>query len=366
MFLFDPANVRGVLARVPSVAALIPDPADEGAASDAYPALRKTPRELYRWIANTHYEHLAAVVPTLERVHAAGCTFGHLLTTSSRERFVDLTAEVFVAEDLLDRGYSVRTIQLTNDPTPDLHVTGKSVDLAVEVYSPRELYAFDIWQDTTTELFSYMDVAADYHSSIATEVERTIPPEREQLDPWRIAGFLGQTREHVHVEIARDVEDALRELRPLTQSYAHPGAPLVTTVELTDVRASSPVGPVRTGALSPPGYGGYSPAGVFKKVVRKALRKARRRQVQGVTASARALVVYMIGTKIAEDLKHPAHMKGAEAVLEGIEPQEYGLDVLAFVVRALPQGLGYLLLIGDDATLTIPQIDALFHARPSG
>ena len=80
--LDSPANVRSVLATLPSVAPLIPDPADEGDESDAFPGvLRKTRKELYRWIANTHYPHLAKVVPVLDRVHAAGCTFGNLLTT---------------------------------------------------------------------------------------------------------------------------------------------------------------------------------------------------------------------------------------------------------------------------------------------
>ena len=55
------------------MAALIPDPVDEGEPSDAFPGVpRKTEWELYRWIANTRYEHLAEVVPTLERVHATG------------------------------------------------------------------------------------------------------------------------------------------------------------------------------------------------------------------------------------------------------------------------------------------------------
>ena len=68
----------------------------------------KTDREIYRWIANTHYEHLAPAVLHLKRVHAAGCTFGSLLTIRNREQFLSLTAEVLVADDLLRRGCTVR------------------------------------------------------------------------------------------------------------------------------------------------------------------------------------------------------------------------------------------------------------------
>ncbi len=57
-------------------------------------------------------------------------------------------------------------------------------------------------------------------------------------------------------------------------------------------------------------------------------------------------------------------MKGASEALGAIEPQEYGLDAIAFVVRTLPRGVGAILWIADDATLTEPQVRALFDAAP--
>jgi len=54
--LFSPSTVQIVLADMPAVAGLLPDPAAEGQPSAAFPGvLRKTRREVYRWIANTHY-----------------------------------------------------------------------------------------------------------------------------------------------------------------------------------------------------------------------------------------------------------------------------------------------------------------------
>jgi hypothetical protein len=95
--LFSPANVERVLSGLPSVAPLLPDPSVEGVPSEAFPGvLRKTHREVYRWIANTHYQHLADAVVHLERVHAAGCAFGSLLKTHDREQFISLTAEVLL------------------------------------------------------------------------------------------------------------------------------------------------------------------------------------------------------------------------------------------------------------------------------
>jgi hypothetical protein len=54
----------------------------------------------------------------------------------------------------------------------------------------------------------------------------------------------------------------------------------------------------------------------------------------------------------------------AEAVLDEVDPTDYGLDVIAFVVRALPRGLAYVLAVADDARLTIGQLDALFGQTP--
>jgi hypothetical protein len=363
--LFSPVSVEKTLASLPSVAALIPSPAIEGESSEAFPGvLRKTDRELYRWIANTHYDHLAAAVLYLERVHAAGCRFGNLLTTRSREQFVSHTAEVLVADDLLRRGYTLSTFPRSDQASPDLHVTGDGINLAVEVYSPRELLAIDAWVDEVSDLLNYADMRASYRSDVATQLDQTIPPAPLGLDSWAVAELLAETREQVLSEIGQDIESSLRELRPLKRVYRHPGTPLVTTVELEDVQEASPLGPARQGTISYPGFSGYSPAGVFRTVVERAQKKAKRRQAHGVAASARALVVYLMGTKIAEDLSHPAHLSGAEAELNEIDPQQYGLDVIAFVVRALPQGLAAILTVADDTTLTIPQVQAMFGLAP--
>jgi hypothetical protein len=364
--LFSPTDVEHVLAELPSVAAQLPAPGLEGQPSAAFSTLRKTDREVYRWIANTHYEHLADVVARLEHVYAAGCEFGTFLTTRDREQFVGLIAEVLVADDLLLRGYSVRTIGRSSEPTPDLHVAGDGVDVVVEVYSPRELIAVDEWLHEVSDLLNYVDVRASYTSRVETRLEQTIPPPRVPLDPWTQAEMLAQTRDVVIGEIARDVEAALGALESLSKVYPHPGTPMTTAVELDDVKLAPDIGPIRQGSISVPGFSGYSPTGVFGKIVDRSQRKARRRQAHGFPASARALVVYMMGTRIAEDLVHPVHAKDAEAALAEVDPQRYGLDAIAFVVRATSPraGLAAIFTVADDTTLTTHQVRAMFAPSP--
>ena len=329
MILFSPTHVREVLGgRLPSIAALLPDPGDEGVDSDAFPGvLRKTERELYRWIANTHYEHLAESVLHLERVHAAGCSFGPLLTTTSRQLFISHTAELLVA-DLLRRGYTVSTVERSDQPTPDLHVLSDGVDVAVEVYSRRERVAVEEWVRAVSDLLQYVDVAANFQARVDTHREFTIPPAPDQWNPWAVAKMLADTGDEVMGTITRDVQDSLNNLSPLNREYRHPGTPLQTTVEIYDVARASPEGPARRASFRYPGFGGHSPAGVFGNVVKNALRKARRRQAQGVTADARALVVNLMETQIANDFAHPVHLEQAERHLASVEPRDYGLELV--------------------------------------
>ncbi len=174
------------------------------------------------------------------------------------------------------------------------------------------------------------------------------------------------THDDVLAAVAYDVGNHLRRLQPLHGEYRHEGTPLITTVQLTDVKEASAIGPTRAGSLSAPGFSGYSPAGVFATVVDRAKRKAAKRQTHGVHAALRALVVNIAQTKIAEDLTHPAHMDAAKAALRDVEPRKYGLDAIAFVARILPHGLAAMLyVVDDDRGLTVEQVQALFAQRPS-
>jgi hypothetical protein len=76
-------------------------------------------------------------------------------------------------------------------------------------------------------------------------------------------------------------------------------------------------------------------------------------------------VVNLMHTQIAEDLTHPVHLDQAEQTLGLVDPREYGLDVITFIVRALPQGLAALLTVMDDTTLTKVNVEALFGQSPS-
>jgi hypothetical protein len=168
--LFRADHFEGVLAGLPTIPASLPPPATEGTESTAFPGMRKTRREIYRLLSNDHYEHLVEALRILETVHAAGLSFGHLLSTTGRQMFSSLLDEALAAEHFLLRGYDVATIQRTGLQTPDLHVKGTGVEMAIEVYSPREWLEIEEWMGRLLQFLKYSDVPRNYRARARTRV----------------------------------------------------------------------------------------------------------------------------------------------------------------------------------------------------
>lgn len=210
---------------------------------------------------------------------------------------------------------------------------------------------------------SYADLPASFRSTVETVAPSTTWSSGSP-DPWAVARMLHTTRASVIAQVAKDVELSLLALAPLKRTYQHTPTPLVTTIELSEVTAAPKAGAARQGSISHPGFSGYSPAGVFGKLVKKALRKAKQKQTHGLAAAGRVQVVYIEGNQIAHDLNHPAHRKAAAAHLQAVEPLAFGLDAIAFVARvAGSHDLASVFTVVDDTNITIENVKALFHHR---
>ena len=354
--LFSPPGVADVLGELPALAETLKPPVDEGEPSAAFPsALRKTNREIYRFLANTHYEHLADALGLFEKVFAAGCVFPDLVRTTSRQQFMSVTAEVLAAEHFLNRGYMVSPIPRTGERGADIHVVGHNLDAAIEIYSPREWMAVDAWTDALKDVINSADIAANYVARADTRIRLTTPPDRF-YSPWEIAEVLRLTQREVLANIRRGAYRAMERLRPWEWTYDHRQSALETTFSLSDVSPSSPDGPVRFGSVSAPGPSGYSPSGVFRTIVERAVKKSKRRQTATSVAPTRALLVNLMHTHVADDLLHPAHHREATEALGDLDPREHGLDLIAFYVRAKPEGIRLVFSVYENERLTEQQL----------
>jgi hypothetical protein len=121
------------------------------------------------------------------------------------------------------RGYTVTAVPRSERASPDLHVSGHGLDVAVEIYSPRELVAVDDWVEEVKDLVNQIDLPADYNSRVDTrlELEQTTPP-IGQPDSWEVADMLAATHDEVLAAIGHDVEDHLRRPARSATSTATP------------------------------------------------------------------------------------------------------------------------------------------------
>src|SRR5438874_3542177 len=84
-FLFDPASVLDTLKSFPYLAAEL-DPENEGTKAESFARLRKSPRQIYRVLGNTHYEHLTELLEALDTCIAHGFRQPRLLSTRAGAR----------------------------------------------------------------------------------------------------------------------------------------------------------------------------------------------------------------------------------------------------------------------------------------
>src|SRR5260221_13755151 len=92
-FLFDPAAVREHLGDLQSLAAEL-RPETEGVEAETFEEVRKSERQLYRILGNTHYDHLADLLKAFDRCMECGYRQPRLLRTRVRSSFAADVAEL--------------------------------------------------------------------------------------------------------------------------------------------------------------------------------------------------------------------------------------------------------------------------------
>jgi hypothetical protein len=105
------------------------DSGEEGVPSDCFAGYRKSPLQIYRVLANLHYDHLTALVDSLEFCLEHGYEQPKLLRTRGRGEFASALSELMTAEHFLLRGFSVKGLDAEKGsaPVPDLLVEGEEM-----------------------------------------------------------------------------------------------------------------------------------------------------------------------------------------------------------------------------------------------
>jgi hypothetical protein len=111
-------------------------PERDGEAAKWFDFLRKSERQLYRVLGNMHYDHLAALLRSLDHCLERGFRQPRLLRTRARSSFAADLAELSVAEHFALLGAELSSFdeKKGGDPVPDLLVNKDGFLVAVEVY----------------------------------------------------------------------------------------------------------------------------------------------------------------------------------------------------------------------------------------
>jgi len=362
-FLFDPAAGAQTLAALPHLAGVLGDPRREGERAARLPGARKSARDLYRVLGNTHYAHLAQLLATLDACVGAGFTQPTLLRTRGRRPFVEALAELHTAEHFRRSGYRISGFDdgKGSDSVPDMLVEGNGVTAVVEVYCPQAWPGLAAYTEAISDRVKNLDRGIDFEFRIEHgQLEQFGPGTRLlQLHPAELSdGLDEQTRLRAVEAVMVDLEAALASGSSPRTRVELPAINLATTVELEAVApAASPV-PARGGVVSGPSFGGYRPEAMFANVVERVIDKLGKGQAVGVVPGAvPVLVVEMSQSELTSELRHAAFYRPEfEKTLNARVSDLHGYGVLAFCEavewgrRLVPHFLVVEHGVTDDAT----------------
>lgn len=315
-FLFDPNAVVPTIAGLSHLASLLGDPRLEGEPAANLPGARKSGRELYRVLGNTHYEHLARLLETLDACAGAGFTQPELLRTRGRRPFVEGLGELHAAEHFRRQGRPISGFddKKGNDPVPDILVEGDGITAVVEVYCPRAWPGLGAYTDAIRDRVKNLDRGVDFEFRIDHEQLERFGPGMHllHLHPGDLSDGLDEpTRLQAISELIRELEAALDAGTPPQVTYQFTQLNLGTTIELTTVASSGTPVPARAGVTSGPAVGTHRPEMIFPSIVDRVIDKLEKGQAVGVVVpgAVPTLVVEMSQSELTSELRHQGYYR---------------------------------------------------------
>lgn len=334
-FLFDPDDVGRHLSALPHLRAALGDPLEEGEKSSAFSLARKSEREIYRVLGNTHYQNLSNLLQTLEFCLGRGYGNSTILRTSARKPFTDSLAELHAAEHFLLCGFEVEGQDdiRAQRSVPEFIARGHGINLAVEVYCPRLWEGIDALLEDLEDTAKNFDLPFDYSFEVRASARHQYAGKSMLLPhPSQLSDDLTLA---IRARLVNDLRNALEAALhgSATSAFSWEGSTqhLTTSSVLSSIRASKERLPLRSGVVAGPTLSGYAPEGIFSWLVeRNVKRKARKRQARGY-APWSLLLVDLSYSEMTSELRHPVYRRRfAEAIRNRLLPSLEHYDMIAF------------------------------------
>jgi hypothetical protein len=311
-FLFSPTGVRELLAGYPSLNDKL-SPEKEGVEAEWFEHVRKSQRQLYRVLGNTHYEHLTKLLEALEVCLAHGYEQPRLLRTQSRSSFGPDLAELGVAEHFILGGCTVEGFDDSkgSDSVTDLLGTAPSgFRAAVEVYTPWAFEHLGRFKDDLTSGVKNIDRPYDFGFHLEHRKLIELNPDTMKLEyllPDILDTKLGENGRGIAIisSIIDALTDALDDPGDTVEIvHEEPDLNLRIELQLEDIRLTPDRLPARGGFIGGPDTAVPAPESVFARIAKKAENKAGKGQALTVGADAAVLVVDLSHSDLPSELRH--------------------------------------------------------------
>lgn len=342
-FLFDPVDVLKTLESFPCVATEL-DPANEGASTEWFERVRKSQRQIYRVLGNTHYNHLTELLEALDACLAHGFTQPRLLSTRARHAFGPAIAELGVAEHfaLADCAITGFDEWKSDRSVPDLLATTKDgFRVAVEVYCPMAFEHLARFKDDLTTGIKNIDQPYDFAFDI--DFKKLVEFDSDtmrlaHLHPHVLDNALGADGRGSKLVVSildelatllNDPDDIVRVVRE------EPDINLRISAQLGQTNLTPDRLPARGGVTSGPSTTVPAPEWVFRRIAERAESKSEKGQALQVDADAAVLVVDLSYSGLPSELRHPLYHKKFVEILTPRETEAlHGHTAIVFTEAA--------------------------------
>jgi hypothetical protein len=305
-----------VLASYPALAAEL-KPEREGVKAEWFEHVRKSERQLYRVLGNTHYAHLVELLEALDSCLTHGYKQPRLLRTRARSSFAPDLAELRVAEHFALANCAIAGFDYSKggESVPDLVATTRDgFRVAVEAYCPMAFEHLDGFRDDLISAIKNIDLPFDLSFRLSfhqlhhfDDDQRLLYLQAGPLDEALRDGALGKT-------VAREFISELAERldnppSTISISREEPDLNLVLVLELERIEQTPDRLPAREGVISGPNTSPPNPEWVVAQVASQAEAKAAEGQALRVAADAAVLVVDLTESDIPSELRSEIYRK---------------------------------------------------------
>lgn len=279
-YLFQPDQIKKIINSYSCIKEKIDDPFKEGVPSINFPTARKTRLEIYRILCNQHYPHLRELLTDLEYCLNKGWQQPTILQTRAGREFNSAVSELVVASHFAKLGFKITSFdeKKSQESVPDLLAANPILSCLCEVYSPRDWDGIEYFKDDLRLSLLHLDVRWDFAFKITFELANNFDKRGNlrHFDPWQFSNcYVNSTRRSdqlspvIH-ELTNAIQNSNKE--KVSTKILDESNNMITEIIIHQIESSRYELPARDGAILGPSLSGYSPEGMFDRLVQRRIK----------------------------------------------------------------------------------------------